>query len=241
MEDQSAIRDLGCGIPAAGVAAVRQTLVVRFRIGESLRFLSHAETLRLWQRACARAGIAVKYTAGFNPHPRLSLPLPRSVGVASEDELLVIRLSEEPVDADGTYEVRAQQSLQETLPAGIDIVRVELRRAGSFQARCVEYEFCLREDRAADLTEPLRHKGMSVLAGESWIVNRQRPGDPKARRIDVRPFLESIRVVGRCVAVKCIVMAAGSIRIEEIMQLLELKTEDLAGAIRRTAVEWIST
>jgi radical SAM-linked protein len=225
----------------AGAASVRQTLVVRFRIKESLRFLSHAETLRLWQRACARAGIAVKYTAGFNPHPRLSLPLPRSVGVESEDELLVIRLSEEPRDADGTYEVRAQQSLQKTLPAGIDIIRVELGGPGSFQARSVEYEFCLREDRAAGLAESLQQTGMRVLADESWIVDRRRPEDPKVRRVDVRPFLESIRVAGRCVAVKCNVMAAGSIRIEEILQLLELKMEDLAGPIRRTAVEWIST
>jgi radical SAM-linked protein len=240
MEGKSEIRDSKFEIPVAGASSVKQTLVVRFRIGGSMRFLSHAETLRVWQRACARAGIPVKYTAGFNPHPRLSLPLPRSVGVESDDELLMIRLSDEPQDADGAYEARVRQMLQETLPAGIDVVGVELVGSGSFQARSVDYEFCLREDRAADLAEPLRQRVMVVLAGESWIVDRKLPGDLKVRRIDVRPFLESIQPADGCVAVKCNVMAAGSIRIEEIMQLLELKTEDLARPIRRTAVEWIS-
>ncbi|MBN1507268.1 MAG: DUF2344 domain-containing protein [Sedimentisphaerales bacterium] len=241
MEEGWQIRDVRLEGPVPRASSPAPTLVVRFRIGGSMRFLSHAETLRLWQRACARAGLPVKYTGGFNPHPRLSLPLPRSVGVESDEELLVIRLSERPEDGDGTYEARVQQTLQETLPAGVDITDVELAGSGSFQARSADYAFCLREDRAVGLAEPLRQRAMAVLAGESWIVDRKRPGDPKARRIDVRPFLESIRPAGRGVVVKCNVTAAGSIRIEEILQLLELKTEDLAGPVRRTAVEWIST
>jgi radical SAM-linked protein len=241
MEEKVESRTSKFEIPVAGPGSVAQTLVVRFRVRGSLRFLSHAETLRVWQRACARAGMPVKHTAGFNPHPRLSLPLPRSVGVESDDELLVIRLSDKPEDADGAYGARVQQVLQEMLPAGIDVVGVELVGSGSFQARSVEYEFCLREDRAADLAEPLRQRVTVVLAGESWIVDRKLPGDLKVRHIDVRPFVLSIQPVDSRVVVRCNVTAAGSIRVEEIMQLLELKTEDLACPIRRAAVEWIST
>ena len=67
-------------------------LVMKFRIGRSLRFLSHAETLSLFQRACVRAGIDLCYSQGFNPRPKLSLPLPRPVGVESDDELLAVRV-----------------------------------------------------------------------------------------------------------------------------------------------------
>ena len=212
--------------------------MVRFRIGGALRFLSHAETLRVFQRACVRADIPVKYSAGFNPHPKLSLPLPRSVGVESDDEMLVVRLSDEPREADGTYEARMRQVLQEVLPAGIDVAGAELVGSGSFHARSADYLFCLRADRAADLADRLQQRAQAILASESWIVERQLPGDSKARRIDVRPFLESIRPVERGVMVRCNVTAAGSIRMEEILQLLELETEDLAAPIRRTAVEW---
>ncbi|MBN2271219.1 MAG: DUF2344 domain-containing protein, partial [Sedimentisphaerales bacterium] len=63
-------------------------MLLKFRIWGNLRFLSHAETMKVFQRACARAGLDVAHTEGFNPRPRLSLPLPRSVGVESDEELL---------------------------------------------------------------------------------------------------------------------------------------------------------
>ena len=59
-----------------------------------MRFLSHAETMRLFQRACVRAGVKVAYSQGYNPHQRMSLVLPRSVGVESDDELLCLWLAE---------------------------------------------------------------------------------------------------------------------------------------------------
>jgi radical SAM-linked protein len=241
MEGSFEIRDSRLEIPAGEPTRAASTLVVRFRIGRALRFLSHAETSRVFQRACARAEIPVKYSAGFNPHPKLSLPLPRSVGVESDDELLVIRLADEPRDTDETYEARIREALQERLPAGIEVTGVERVESGSFHARTVDYLFCLRADRAADLADRLRQRGQVVLAGESWIVERKLPGDRKARRIDVRPFLEAIQPVEGGAVVRCNVTAAGSIRIDEILQLLELEMEDLAAPIRRTAVEWTST
>jgi len=241
MEGKLEVRNSKFEIPPGGSPSAMRTLVVRFRIAGALRFLSHAETSRVFQRACARAEVPVKYSEGFNPHPKLSLPLPRPVGVESDDELLVIRLSEEPQDAGGTYEARVRQTLQAVLPAGIDVAGVELAGSGSFQPRSVDYLFCLRADRAADLADRLRQRAQVILAGESWIVERKLPGESKVRRIDVRPFLESIEAVERGVVVRCNVTAAGSIRIEEILRLLELEREDLAAPVRRTAVEWVST
>jgi radical SAM-linked protein len=219
-------------------------LAVRFRIGGWLRFLSHAETMRVFQRACARAGIPVQYTAGFNPHPRLSLPLPRTVGMASDDEVLLLRLSVEPAGPGGfpgrSYEAQTQRALQGTLPAGIEVVGVETIEAGaSPRPHLVDTVFVLRLDRAADFADRLDRKIQAILVSEQLVVERRLP-DRKARRIDVRPFLESIQRTGGRVTVRCRVTAAGAVRLEEIMQLLELDKEDLAAPARRTAVEWIS-
>ncbi len=124
-----------CGHPGssrdrpAGEATTVQA-AAWFRIGGLLRFLSHAETLRVCQRACARAGIPVKHTMGFNPHPRLSLPLPRSVGVESDDELLVLWLSVKRDSLDVSdvsheeYAAQIRQVLQRALPAGVEVIRV---------------------------------------------------------------------------------------------------------------------
>lgn len=78
--------------PETGDIVTDATAVVRFAVRGWLRFLSHAETVRVFERGCARARVPVKYTQGFNPHAKLSLPLPRPVGVASDDELLILRL-----------------------------------------------------------------------------------------------------------------------------------------------------
>ena len=72
-------------------------LAIRFKVEGTLRFLSHAETVRLLERACVRAGLRLRYSEGFNPHPKLSLPLPRPVGVESDEELLCLWVEQEPL------------------------------------------------------------------------------------------------------------------------------------------------
>ncbi|MBN1844663.1 MAG: DUF2344 domain-containing protein, partial [Sedimentisphaerales bacterium] len=44
-----------------------------FDVEGDLRFLSHRDTLRCWQRALTRATVPLRYSQGFNPHPRLVL------------------------------------------------------------------------------------------------------------------------------------------------------------------------
>ena len=82
-------RDCGC---TGGAGAESVPVLIKFSVRGSLRFLSHAETLRVFQRACVRAGIEIQYTEGFNPRPKLSLGLPRTVGVESEDDLVQLKV-----------------------------------------------------------------------------------------------------------------------------------------------------
>ena len=72
---------------------MRHRLAIRYAIKGDLRFLSHQDTLRLFQRAFNRAGIPIRFSEGFNPRPRISIAMPRPVGVESCDELLVIELA----------------------------------------------------------------------------------------------------------------------------------------------------
>ncbi len=67
-----------------------QRLRISFRRGEEVRFISHLDIVRLWQRALHRAGVSLAYSEGFNPHPRISLAAPLPVGVTSEAELMDI-------------------------------------------------------------------------------------------------------------------------------------------------------
>ncbi|GAF87148.1 unnamed protein product, partial [marine sediment metagenome] len=66
------------------IPAQRERWVFGYDVDGDLRFISHHDMLRLFARSLARAALPVRFSEGFNPHPRLSIPLPRPVGVASQ-------------------------------------------------------------------------------------------------------------------------------------------------------------
>ncbi len=65
-----------------------QRLRTSFSRGEELKFLSHLDLMRLWERAFRRAGISLASSEGFTPHPRISLAAPLSVGTTGQAELM---------------------------------------------------------------------------------------------------------------------------------------------------------
>ncbi|MCH7559344.1 MAG: DUF2344 domain-containing protein [Planctomycetes bacterium] len=212
-------------------------LVIKFRIGGNLRFLSHAQTLRVFQRACVRAGLKIQYSQGFNPRPKLSLPLPRPVGVASDDELLCIRCSMLNGQSDLCDLVKAALSKQ--LPEGCELLSVNVAQPGtSFQPCSATYVLAVRKEY---LNEQLKTTIERLLASESISVQRQiDKRKSRIKNIDVRGFLESIELDRDSIIVKCKISSAGSIRVDEILKLLELDVEKLASPIRRTSVQWKS-
>ncbi len=233
--------DSGC---AAGADAESAAVLIKFRIVDSLRFLSHVETLRVFQRACVRAGIEIQYTEGFNPHPKLSLPLPRTVGVESEDDLLQLKVhmgqriknqsATSPFDCE-----QLKRRLSDELPQGCQLLTVSLAKdKASLQPRLATYILPVKKEH---INEKLKAAIKRSLASESLSLQR-RINDKKLRSktVDVRGFLKSIRVDEAVVIVECGVSSAGSIRVDEILELLELDAEKLAGPIRRAAVEWQS-
>ncbi|MCL5278316.1 MAG: TIGR03936 family radical SAM-associated protein [Planctomycetes bacterium] len=220
------------------------TAAIRFRIAGAMRFLSHAETARVWQRACARANLPVRYSEGFNPHPRMSLPLPRPVGVEAEEELLVARLCE----ADAAVESRAEReatvkrALAEQLPEGMEVWAVDLVAAGtSYHPRSAEYILPLRIAERAGLAERLQDGIVRIMESEHRMVERASGEGKPARPVDVRPFLLSVRLEGGALTVQHRTGEGGSIRVEEILRLFGLTAADLAGPVRRTNVIWETT
>ena len=221
-------------------------VVVKFKIGGSLRFLSHAETLRVLQRACVRAGINLQYSRGFNPRPKMSLPLPRPVGVESDDELLTMRANRRSslVARDSmndirntTDEARIMDALSEQLPEGFELISVDFAEARApYQPRSATYIFSVRPE---FLDDELKNRINDLMASESLFVRR--PIDKTKsnfKDMDVRCFISSMELEGADIVVECGVSETGSIRIQEVLELMELDMEKLASPIRRTCVQW---
>jgi radical SAM-linked protein len=110
---------------------VVQRLRIRFAKRGRLRFTSHRDVARAFERALRRARIPVAFSSGFTAHPRVSWIGAAPTGVASEAELLEIGLAE-PRDPD---EVRA--ALDAALPPGLDVLTV-VPAAGAALAELIE-------------------------------------------------------------------------------------------------------
>ena len=97
---------------------VVQRLAVRYAKRGRLRFTSHRDFARAFERALRRAAVPMAYSAGFSPHPKISWVGAAPTGVASEAEYVEIGLAE-PRDPE---EVRRE--LDAALPPGLDVVSV---------------------------------------------------------------------------------------------------------------------
>jgi len=194
-----------------------------------VRFLSHAETIRVFQRACGRAGVKVAYSQGYNPHQRMSLVLPRSVGVESDDELLCLWLAEGQTGIDN-------EALKDELPDGIEIVSVETSQAKNVPEP-ISARYIMKVQ-GQEIDDGVRKRISEILADEKVIVNRRTGEDSRTKPVDVRPFLEAIKAEQGQVAVDCKISQAGTIRVDEILGLLHFKTADLTGPVKRTGVQW---
>lgn len=66
---------------------------IRFSKVGSLQFISHLDLNRTMKTVMIRAGIPIKYSEGFNPHPKMVFALPLSIGAESVTELLDFKIT----------------------------------------------------------------------------------------------------------------------------------------------------
>jgi len=95
-----------------------QHLVVRYAKRGKMRFASHRDVARVFERGVRRAGLPIAYSAGFTPHPRISYAGGAPTGVASEAEYLTLALTSREAAA------QVRERLNATLPDGIDVIAV---------------------------------------------------------------------------------------------------------------------
>ncbi len=61
---------------------------IRFCKQGNLRYIGHLDIMRYFQKSIRRAGIAIRYSEGFSPHPVMSFAAPLSVGMLSRGEYM---------------------------------------------------------------------------------------------------------------------------------------------------------
>ncbi len=162
-----------------------QRLRIKYRRGEEVKYISHLDIMRLWQRALNRAGIALAYSEGFHPHPKISLAAPLAVGVTSEAELMDIALTRQASPHFFTAAVNQQ------LPADFEILQVvpiaESLPSLQSQVRFAEYTVELETERGQkEVASAIAH--LHSLKHLPWQHQR----DTGTRHYDLRELIDDI-------------------------------------------------
>lgn len=153
-----------------------------------MKFISHLDIMRLWQRALIRSGIPLAYSEGFNPHPRISLAVPLAVGVTSEVELMDVILTK-PVSPHFFTDVVSPQ-----LPPGISVAQAypiaPTMPSLQSQVRYAEYKVELETEREPnDIQTALA----SLLSLKNLPWQHQR--DTGLRSYDLRVLIDDLWLV----------------------------------------------
>jgi radical SAM-linked protein len=163
-------------------------LRLRFSKLGKVRFTSHRDTARMWERALRRASLPVAYTGGFSPRPKLSFGLALSTGHESLAEYLDVELGDD-VDL-----ATLPDRLTPALPVGIDVTAAARIEAGTVSLQ-ESVGSCSYRIEARDL-DPRTAEGLveAALAAGELVVTRTRKG----RQVtdDLRPAVLSVSVAG---------------------------------------------
>lgn len=175
-------------------------LRIRFAKLGKVRWTSHRDTARMWERAFRRVNLPLAYSNGFSPRPRVSFGLALSTGYESVAEYLDIELADSPPEgADAAVDLdMLTTSLSAALPLGIDVLAIAAAndRTQSLQEEVTVCTWRLAVTSAEqDVPTPdVEARVGELLAADSVVITRTRKGHEVTE--DIRQAIRAIRPIG---------------------------------------------
>jgi radical SAM-linked protein len=160
-------------------------ILLEFTKGPSLRWISHLDLIKVFEKAIRRANLPVALSQGFNPRPKMSIALPLPVGVSSDGEFMELELAEQmdhrelcnrlnqqlPVD----MKIQKAMNLSENSPSVMS------------QVETSEYRVHIpHANRSDEVTNAIQN----LLAKQEVLV-RFSNKDGKIKILDIRPGIRS--------------------------------------------------
>ncbi|MBE5808310.1 MAG: DUF2344 domain-containing protein [Clostridiales bacterium] len=154
--------------------------MIRFGKEPRLRFISHLDLQRFFQRALNRTGLPIAYTQGFNPHPVMSFGSALALGWTSEYEILDIKLSV-PMGRK-----RTEEAMRSALPEDLPVLETRMvddrHPAPMAQVKASDYRITLPEARVEAF-----HRALAAFSQMDSVkaVRKTKSGE---KEIDIRPL-----------------------------------------------------
>lgn len=159
--------------------------LIRFGKQARLRFISHLDLQRFFQRAVNRTGLPIAWSQGFNPHPVMSFGSALALGWTSEYEVIDIKLSA-PMGRK-----RTEDAVRAALPEDLPVLEVRLiddkHPAPMAQVKMSDYIITLEGENA----EAVYDQVSAFLAREHVMaIKKTKSGE---KEIDIRPLAVELR------------------------------------------------
>ena len=161
----------------------RQRLRITYTKGKNLRFISHLDLSRTWERVLRRAGIPIAYTKGFHPHPKMVFAAALPLGCTGEAEVMDIVLSK-PMPPR-----RVLRGLGHSMPDGLvaaDVTPVyERAPALPTLLHGADFDSAIQTD---EPVEEITRRCQALLASDSI------PRVFRRKAYDLRPLIDELEV-----------------------------------------------
>jgi radical SAM-linked protein len=132
-------------------------LRIRFTKCGDLRWISHRDLARVWERLLRRAELTLAFSQGFHPKPKISFPSALPLGVEAIDEVVELELLGQVSLTD------VQRRISAEAPTGLELVSVELV-TGKAKLLGSSYQILLEDD----VIEPTRERIKAMMEG-GWV------------------------------------------------------------------------
>ena len=156
---------------------------IHFAKRDAIRFTSHLDLHRTWERTLRRARVPLAYSHGFNPRPKMNQSPALPLGCTSECEAVDIWLEEERPPDNIRHDVRR------VAPEGLEIqsiIQVD-PRLPSLQSQTVAVEY----DVILDPTPP--HDDLQVSV-QTILKAKNLPRHRRGKDYDLRPLIELLEI-----------------------------------------------
>lgn len=166
---------------------------VRFSRGEAVKFISHLDLMKVFERAIRRSGLPIAYSKGFNPHPQMVFGLPLSVGMTSGCEYADFELENETEP--GVF----MKKLNESLPEGVRVTAAAINNSKkNIMAAINGAEYLLQFYSNEELPFDKASSGLDdMLKCESIKAEKEsvgRDGKKVLKETEIRPLIISAEI-----------------------------------------------
>lgn len=154
----------------------RTRLRIRFTKSGDLRWISHRDLARVWERLLRRANLELAFSQGFHPKPKINFPSALALGIEALEEIVELEvLGEQELD-------KVEHQIREQLPEGMQFISIESPAYGLGKARVIAscYQIEVPEaqrDAVAPKIEEVLHQPVIEVQREKKKVQCD-PSDP---------------------------------------------------------------